>query len=82
MWRNGSRTRLKILRGRPRVGSSPTIRMKALIFKAFIFCQKSTTQDFTKTPNQILKQTFHKEREDKIYGKRKTNHKANQQKRI
>ena len=26
MWRNGRRTRLKILRGRPRVGSSPTIR--------------------------------------------------------
>ena len=29
MWRNGRRTRLKILRGRPRVGSSPTIRIRA-----------------------------------------------------
>ena len=28
MWRNGRRTRLKILRGQPRVGSSPTIRRK------------------------------------------------------
>ena len=31
MWRNGRRTRLKILRGQPRVGSSPTIRMKLIL---------------------------------------------------
>ena len=30
MWRNGRRTRLKILRGRPRVGSSPTIRIRKM----------------------------------------------------
>ncbi len=36
MWRNGRRTRLKILRGQPRVGSSPTIRRKK---KQLILCE-------------------------------------------
>ncbi len=31
VWRNGRRTRLKILRGRPRVGSSPTTCIKIKI---------------------------------------------------